>query len=196
MWADQAFYKLLSDYDFDTVLDVGSGTGEHSKMFRDHGKHVTTIDLTQPADITGDFLSCPPELVSESPYACIWSSHVLEHQTNVGAFLERCFYLLDDDGILAITVPPLKHEIVGGHVSLWNAGLLLYNLVLAGFDCSQAAVKTYGYNISVIVRKKPAKMPRLCMDSGDINALKRFFPMVVDEGFIGQIDQINWNKTE
>jgi hypothetical protein len=36
---------------------------------------------------------------------------VLEHQQNVGVFLAKCFDDLRDGGILAITVPPLKHEI-------------------------------------------------------------------------------------
>ncbi len=29
------------------------------------------------------------------------------------------------------------------------------NLILGGFDCGNASVGTYGYNISVVVQKKP-----------------------------------------
>jgi SAM-dependent methyltransferase len=190
MWADLALSKLLYDYEFDTVLDIGSGPGEHARALRQYGKHVLTIDLGHgQADISADFM----EHEFYIPFDCIWASHVLEHQRNAGAFLERCYDLLPIGGILAVTVPPAKHEIVGGHVSLWNAGLLLYNLILAGFDCSEAAVRTYGYNISVIVHKtKPIELPRLAMDSGDIHALRRYFPLPVDEGFNGQIISLNW----
>lgn len=186
MWADEALIKLLG-YDFDTVLDIGSGNGDHAFVLRKQGKKVTTISLEEPADVVGDFMC-----VDVDPVDCIWASHVLEHQRSVGKFLERCYALLNDDGILAVTVPPAKHNIVGGHVSLWNAGLLLYNLILAGFDCSEAAVKSYGYNISVIVRKKKAELPELRMDSGDILRLSDFFPLEVGEGFDGQIMEVNW----
>ncbi len=191
MNANQAFTKLLREYRFDSVLDVGCGTGEHADLFRQKGKQVTTISLSQPADIIIDFMdhNVPQVLTG---FDCIWISHVLEHQRNPGDFLERCFDMLDEGGILAVTVPPLKHEIVGGHVSLWNAGLLLYNLVLAGFDCSAAAVKIYGYNVSVIVRKDPIVLPRLNMDSGDIVTLAEYFPIEVREGFDGRIDSVNW----
>lgn len=107
-------------------------------------------------------------------------------------FLKKCFDLLEDDGILAITIPPLKHAIVGGHLTLWNAGLLIYNLILAGFDCSKASVKTYGYNISVIVRKKQAVHGQLVMDNGDIETIAHLFPFNAKQGFHGEIKEINW----
>ena len=93
-------------------------------------------------------------------------------------------------------MPPMKDAIVGGHVSLWNAGMLIYRLVLAGFDCRQAAVKTYGYNISVVVRKRVAHLPELAMDAGDIERLAQFFPMPVAQDFDGRISQLNWPKVE
>ncbi len=147
MLALEALNKVL-EMDFETVLDIGSGSGQHAYEFRKHGKEVTTIDLSEPADYVGDYMK-----VFVPYHDCIWASHVLEHQRDPGLFLEKCYRDLKDDGILAITVPPRKDAIVGGHVTLWNAGLLLYNLVLAGFDCSKASVKTYGYNVSVVVRK-------------------------------------------
>lgn len=182
----EALDKLLT-YDFDTVLDVGSGPGKQAQILRDDGRNVTTISLVEPADIIGDFLKA-----DLTPFDCIWASHVLEHQLNVNLFLRRCYLLLKKDGILAITVPPLKHEIVGGHLSLWNAGLLLYNLILAGFDCKEAKVKSYGYNISVIVRKKKANPTGLVMCNGDIEKLSQFFPYRVVSSFDGQIEEHNW----
>ncbi len=187
MTAELAFVKLAT-MEFQTVLDIGSGDGTHAEAFRILGKDVTTISLVEPADIIGDYTT----RYLGAKYDCIWASHVLEHQTNVDDFLDSCWLDLEDNGILAVTVPPYKPNIVGGHVTVWNAGLLLYNLILAGFDCSEAMVKTYGYNISVIVRKKLARHQNLAMGKGDIEKLAHLFPMEVKQGFNGNIDEVNW----
>lgn len=173
--------------DFRTVLDIGSG-GNHATIFTDAGKDVVTNNLYD-ADYVGDYLC-----LGLGKFDCIWASHVLEHQPNPNLFLKKCFNELNDNGILAITVPPLKNEIVGGHVTLWNAGILLYQLILAGFNCIDASIKTYGYNISVIVRKKPFVMPELKMDSGDIETLTPYFPIPMKghDMFNGDIKEINW----
>ena len=168
-----------------TVLDVGSGNGGHAKVFRDAGLSVTTVDLSN-ADICGDFLSVDIPNVD-----LIWCSHVLEHQPNVNLFFRKC---LNHSKYLCVTVPPLKDEIVGGHLTLWNSGLLLYNLVLAGFDCREAMVKKYGYNISVITKSVRRKDVPLKMDCGDIEALSEFFPLPVHQGFDGQIEELNWDE--
>jgi SAM-dependent methyltransferase len=191
MFGDEAARKLVKDYSFNTLLDIGSGPKSSAySLFIDNGKTVTRQDINpdyQP-DLLGDFNN----LAIVDQYDCVWCSHVLEHQLNVNHFLTKIFHTLKDGGVLAITVPPRKDEIVGGHVTLWNAGLLLYNLILAGFDCKNAAVKSYGYNISVIVEKKTAILPNLNYDTGDINALNEFFPLGVFEGFDGNIQELNW----
>jgi len=105
---------------------------------------------------------------------------------------------LPDEGILAITVPPARKIISGGHLSNWSAGLLLYNLVLAGFDCKNASILKYGYNVSIIVQKKQAICDDLVYDYGDIMKIKRFLPDVAffstgdDVSFNGNIFKVNW----
>ena len=196
MFSREALDRVLLYTDISTVLDVGSGIGEHADEMRRYGYKVTTINLLPPANYVGDFIN-----YSGNKVDCIWASHVCEHQTNVGLFLKKCFNQLRDDGLLAITVPPAKHNIVGGHVTLFNQGLLLYNLILAGFDCRKARVSnnyisglSFPYNLSVLVRKKKAILPsNLNMDSGDITKLAEFFPMPVNEGFNGYFEfAINW----
>lgn len=188
-----AFQVIANDPGIRTILDVGSGAGDHAKAFREAGKEVTTVSLIPPADFVGfDYLDLN---FGGDKFDCIWASHVLEHQPNVNAFLKKCKADLKPDGVLAVTVPPLKHAIVGGHLTLWNAGLLLYNLVLAGFDCSKAKVRTYGYNISVIVGNKTVPqevIDSLHMDSGDIEKLDKYFPMPAKQGFDGNIQAVNW----
>jgi SAM-dependent methyltransferase len=190
MKAQDAFSVIASTPQIHSILDIGSGSGLHAEAFRKAGKEVTTISLVPPADFVGfDYMS----LAFDSQYDCIWASHVLEHQPNVNAFLRKCRIDLKPGGILAVTVPPMKHEIVGGHLTAWNAGLLLYNLVMAGFDCSKAKVKTYKYNISVIVQKvADITLDSLHMDAGDIEKLSPYFPMPVAQGFNGNIESINW----
>ena len=196
--ADQAVEKLIADFKFQTVLDIGCGAGLHSERFRLAGKQVTGIDYQpqNPGVIAADFL----EHEFDEQFDCVWASHVLEHQLNVNLFLRKVFANLRDGGVLAITVPPMKHEIVGGHLTLWNTGVLLYNLIIAGFDCRQASCKRYGYNISVITPKIPAAIPyhQLRFANGDIEMLSPFFPKTCPElwqqAFHGDIAELNWDS--
>lgn len=187
---------VLLSYPFDRCLDIGSGCGRHTQLLEAAGRRVTAIDLGNryrgPAPhqlIVGDYM----ETQLDGPYDAIWCNHVLEHQRNVNAFLEKVRSDLKEGGILAISVPPLKHAIVGGHLTLWNAGLLLYNLIVAGFDCSQARVRSRGYNISVILEKKSITLPPIVCDRGDIETLAEFFPKSCRRhGFEGRIPKLNW----
>jgi len=196
LFAGEALELLLRSSRVTSVLDVGCGEGIHANILRENGKEVTAISLRQPADVIVDYMRFEPR----SSFSAIWASHVLEHQPNVYGFLRKCYRELSEDGILAVTVPPLKHEVVGGHVNLFNSGTLLYNLILSGFDCSSARVSgnylggplDVPYNLSVLVRKKEAKLPRLAMDAGDIELLGRFFPFPVWQGFDGRNCQANW----
>jgi SAM-dependent methyltransferase len=174
------------------VLDIGCGSGVHAAAMRDAGLRVTTLDalgdLEPRPDIVGDYLA----IEMTEPFDVVWASHVLEHQRNVGLFLDKVFRDTREGGLVAVTVPPLKHEIVGGHLTLWNAGLLLYNLVLAGFDCREASVKEYGYNISVVLEKQPAALPPLASGEPDIERLAPFFPVPVWHGFHGRLEAVRW----
>lgn len=207
IFGKDAIEKLIQDYKFDTVLDIGCGEGLHSEIFKSHGKTVTSLDYGKSPYvlnkennqdfIIADFLEYD---FYGKQYDAVWCSHVLEHQSNVNIFLRKINSVLKENGVLAITVPPLKSEIVGGHVCLWNAGLLLYNLVLAGFDCKKAIVKKYGYNISVIVKKKNIDIKsKLVFDNGDISTIRKYLPNKIkynknfkDISFNGDIENINW----
>lgn len=189
MNASEALELCLALPGVATVLDVGSGNGAHAAAFRAAGKTVTTISITPPADIVGDYA----KEECGGPFGLVWASHVVEHQRNVGNFVECLRQDCKPGGWIAITVPPMKEEVVGGHVALFNAGVLLYHLILAGIDCRKAKVKTYGYNVSVIVQNLPAMLPKLICDSGDIEALAQWFPIPVHQGFDGRIESVNWS---
>jgi SAM-dependent methyltransferase len=186
----QAIERVVQYDDIDTVLDIGSWNGTHAGYLRLHGKSVMTVDFNVQADFTGNYLDL------EIPkFDCIWCSHTLEHQPNVGQFLTKCFDDLNDNGLFAVTVPSMEKygtKVVDGHMTYWNAGLLLYNLILAGFDCSDARVATYNNEVSVLVRKVKANLPRISSDRGELERLSKFFPINVQQGFNGSIEEVNW----
>lgn len=197
MYSHEAFDALLKRYAFKTVLDIGCGSGTHSRGFQNAGKDVTALDINPPKDLpVRTIISDYTAIYLEGEYDCVWLSHVLEHQLDTHSFLRKVHGNLAEGGVLAVTVPPMKNEIVGGHVSLWNMGLLLYRLVLAGFDCGEAIGKSYDYNISVLVKKRTIEIDWGCLnfDAGDIAKLSKFFPQsrIWKEGFRGDILNLNW----
>lgn len=199
---DQAFERFCA-YDWRVCLDIGAGKMlTHTNLMRDMGREVKAVDLAlHPGvgDIVYEFgvMDWRSYTPPSETYDAIWCSHVLEHQIDTGYFLREIYRVADHGAVIAITVPPLKHEIVGGHVSLWNEGLLLYHMILAGFDCRNARIGVYGYNISVIVKKDydevvPYKHG-LTHDYGDIGRLAQYFPEgIAYEGFDGQIGNVDW----
>lgn len=137
----------------------------------------------------GDFIT----VNFEKSYDAVWCAHVLEHQLNPNIFLKKIHSLVKEGGFLCIIVPPRKPIIVGGHVSIWNAGLLMYHLIHAGFDCSNAIVYQYDYNIGIIL-KKNIILPKLHYDIGDAERLKDFFPKPLStetDSFNGDILKLN-----
>lgn len=189
MFADLALKRLLKE-NFETVLDIGCGRDKPAtKVFKKHGKDVTSIDFfDDPEIVLGDYNTYS----FGKQFDCIWASHVLEHQHNVQWFLQKINSDCKEGGWVAITVPPRKDEIVGGHVTLWNPGLVVYNLVLAGFDCKDCKIKMYDYNCSVIVKKKSFKMPQLIYDNGELKLLQAFLPPWLKHGVNGMINEWNW----
>ena len=193
-WAVHTMLRLLSSYRFETVLDVGSGSGEHGRLLRHFGKRVFTVDLKDDADYVGDFLG----LELDRRFDAVWCSHVLEHQRNVGLFLEKVYDALADVGVLALTVPIHdRRRLVSGHLSTWNAGLLCYHLVLAGFDCREARLLE-SCELGLIVEKRPAR-------GGDVRGpaaydevamLGRYFPFPAFGGAEAEISEVNWGGTK
>lgn len=196
--------KILNKFlelKFDNVLDIGAGSLQHAEVFLNNGKNVDICDYGNSvyydkrienieSKIRNKYIGDFNNINFNSKYDAIWCSHILEHQLNVNIFLKKIHSLLNENGYLAIIVPPRKPFIVGGHVTLWNAGLVLYNLVLAGFDCSyECYIKQYDYNIGIIIKKKTImELPKeLSMDKGDIELLSKYFPFDAKHNFNGDI---------
>lgn len=195
MWGDQALRKLVNEYDFETVLDIGCGAGEQARVFLEAGKSVTGIDFDLPEIVHSHWKGIKGDFYNEAypwkqTFDLIWSAHVLEHQMSPGAFLAALHALCHENTIICITVPPLKHQIVTGHLTLWNGGLLMYHLVLAGFDCSKIRIRQYDYNISAILKYAPIDPPG---QRDNINTMSAYMPNRHNQhGFSGDIKNINW----
>lgn len=154
--AYEAAFLLANEYRFDTLLDIGSGRGEHAKVFRFLGKAVTTLDPYFEADIHADFLTT--DLPQQ--YDVVWASHVLEHQRNIGMFVDRMIAACRPDGLICISVPPeVTPYFILAHPNQFTAGMLMYHLVMAGINCREARALTYGYNVSVVVRNRKHNLP-------------------------------------
>lgn len=168
----------------DKILDIGCGKKQnHAAIMRENGLNPLTCDFFENCDYRGFYENIS---FSEGEFDAIWCNHVLEHTLNPHNFLNKIYHDIKEDGILALTVPPLKQNIVGGHVNLFNSGLLLYRMILAGFDCSGAKIWKYGYNISIVMKvKKIKELPELKYDAGDIEALSCYFPFQAGQGFDG-----------
>lgn len=186
------FIQICKNNNVKNIIDIGAGEHkDHARILSENGFNVATVDFFDNSDFVGDYMKIDLHM----KYDAIWGAHVLEHQLNVNLFLEKIRNDVKEGGIVGITVPPMKPNIVGGHLTVWNAGLLLYNMILANFDCSNAKMKRYGYNITVIVKRKDIKeLPKLKFDRGDIEVLSKFFPnkMGMKQNFDGNITQFNW----
>lgn len=187
-------FQELRNWEFHSVIDVGSGGGGAARAFAQNGKAVTCVDLGRSTYfregaahgneddsvrvIPGDFL----ELPIQGAFDLVWASHVLEHQKNVGAFLRRLADHCHEGSIICITVPVCDYRLVGGHLTLWTPGLLAYNLVVNGIDCRDSKLVQDGREFSILVRKRAIALPTLDFDSGDVDRLKEFFPAGFREG--------------
>lgn len=199
-WGTHACLKLLADFQFDTVLDIGSGAGEHKRLFKYFGKTTYSVDRIKSADYSGDFMA----IDFNQQFDAIWCSHVLEHQRNVGLFLDKIYDALNENGVLAITVPIHPRErLISGHLTSWSIPLLSYNLIMAGFDCAHAAVLST-YELALIVTKKHAAHSELRAPSAhgadaghEFNNIEAYFPFQATQGAtlsVEGVGAINWGN--
>lgn len=190
-----------------TVLDVGCGKGNHANIFAHFGKDVTGMDagFTCRTDvqkfkfIAGDFETYN----FEEKFDLVWCSHALEHQLNVETFIKKLFSCAKDTGYVCITVPnEMNGFVIEGHVSFWNAGELMCNIIHCGYSCKNAAVKTYANNVSIIVPKEPIQnMPNDYRSLGATKSTREYYPENMKCGksrfggvcFDGNIESLNWD---
>lgn len=202
-----------------SVADLGAGLGLHTRYFLEHGLGVVAVDrvLTDALEVAlrqyGDRARFVQSDLSLLPFdngqiEAIWVCHCLEHTENPLAVLHEWRRVLRSRGLLAITVPPYKTEVVGRHVFTgWNVGQLILTLLRAGFDVATGAYAEMGHNVFALVRREenpPAMEPNdeiLCRYAdrfppsiaAEIRQRKRLNPFgETISSFEGRIKRLGW----
>lgn len=190
------------------LLEVGIGNGVAARAFLDAGYEVVgtgfDIDdyvaepLPEALELHADVDATDLSLFDTASFDAVWCAHVLEHVLDTGRALAEIRRVLKPAGHFFVSVPPFKHEVVGGHVHPgWNVGILMYVLAVCGFDLRDGSFIHHGYNIFAAVQKGSNLRGRpLRYADGDIETLKRRrrFPrgFKAHQGFNGNISAWNW----
>ena len=117
---------------YKTALDIGSGDGVHTEILRSAGLEVFQLDkYSDTAEYKVDFVSHN----FNHKFDIIFCSHVIEHQRNVGHFLDKIFDVMSDDGLLLISAPKHRAEVlINGHLNCFYSTYFMQQLIHAGFD--------------------------------------------------------------
>ena len=117
---------------YKTALDIGSGAGVHTQILRAVGLEVFQLDkYSDKAEYKVDFI----EHNLDRKFDIVFCSHVIEHQRNVGSFLDKIFDVMSDDGLLILSAPKHAAEtLIGGHLNCFFTSYFIQHLIHAGFD--------------------------------------------------------------
>ena len=142
---------------FKTSLDIGSGEGVHTEIMQHSGLKVTGVDkYSEKADYNMDFMSWSK--ARQMDFDVVFCSHVIEHQRNVGEFLDRIYDVLSDDGVLIISAPSEDHNLIEGHLNSFNIPLFLQQMIHAGFDCKRGKFLSAMENSFIVSKAKDYKL--------------------------------------
>lgn len=212
--AYEALEKVINDNKHVTVLDIGCGQGIQGRFMQDYGKTVTGLTISDEDGYSG---SCLKNVIHadfmetelNETFDIVWASHVLEHVMDVESFLRRMKSVIQSNGCLAITVPR-ETTILLPHIHSFSAGRLLRYLLCAGYDCRNAQILEYGYNISIILPevmyiKEKFDIEGFVNESaviGGADSIFEYLPEAVKLSkswdniyyFNGNIYELNWNK--
>lgn len=193
-------------YDFKTVIDIGAGAGAAARHFATRGCHVvvTGYDMESYLDdplpsairVIADEDVCQMASIGDASVDAVWCAHVLEHVLDTGRALAEIHRVLRPGGWLFLSLPEYSPFVVGGHVTPgWNLGILMYVLILAGFDVRSGAFINHCWNVTAFVRKGGAALPPLRHDRGDIETLASLFPggLGARQGMNGDLLRVNWS---
>lgn len=147
LYPNSSYYAHLSIYHFAlpyaqnrTVLDAGSGAGYGAASLAAHGaRHVHAVDVSEKAvafsrehfqrdnlDYQTMDLGQVDGFAAQS-FDLIFTSNVLEHITDVPAFLSAACRLLRGDGTMIVAVPPVYNDASRAanlanpyHLNIWS----------------------------------------------------------------------------
>ena len=182
---------FMEQFQLHEVLDIGCGSGNSINQFAENGIAAKGIDMLAPELISFPE-GCSYEQVNVLSYEppmkhkAIYSSHAIEHIPDTEQFLKKIFSFTEEGGHFCIIWPKPKPEIVSGHVHIFNLGLMLYNLVRIGIDCSTAKCAECQYSLAIMGEYRRFELPELTHNEGDIERLSAYFPFRAEQGFHGE----------
>ena len=210
-WGADDILKKVPLNRFNSILDIGMGDGTASLHFANNGKRVAGIGVSMgiykpPVDIKDKieihecFMDEFDKQFINKKFDAIWACHVIEHNFNIGQFLEQCWNHLNENGWLFLLTPLNSNLVAGGHyITGWNIGQIIYILSHFGFDTKNGHYLKYaGSNVAFVQKKtelkEKLKQIKLRYDNGDIETLAEFFPKEIApvNCFNGDISSINW----
>lgn len=202
----EALLRQTEKFPFDSVLDIGTGSGFAARFFQAREKKVTVTGYDMeayfssplPATITilPDVDVCAMTGIPDESFDAVWCSHVLEHVLNPGQALAEIRRVLKPGGRLFLILPEYAPYLVGGHVTPgWNIGVLMYVLILAGFEVRTGEFINHCWNVVGFVAKGEL-LPKglLRYDNGDLELLSELFPPAVEirQGMDAELTRVSW----
>ncbi|TRL31731.1 methyltransferase domain-containing protein [Rhizobium straminoryzae] len=198
-----ALARLLDLPSAKRVLDIGPGWQDRAPHLLAAGK---TLSVAVRDDASGDTIAgvsripfpLAPEEQTE-PFDAVMACHALQREANPHRFLRALHAALSEEGCLLLSVPSLRFPLLSGDLTLWTGGLLLYHLVLAGFDCREAGLQVDRGELclALVKRSCPAWTEGTALPA--LESLRPLLPPQLDfiaeaEGhcFNGDIRRLNW----
>lgn len=185
---------VANNFKMESVLDLGCGFCPYSDIFTNKGIKYTGVDVFD--DHILESLNQHPsrEIINSNfmehdfgdrKFDCVYSSHVIEHVADTEAYIRKLSNLVSENGILCIIWPKPKPEIVGGHVHIFNPGLMYYNVTRTGIDCSDWVCLDKDYSYCIVGPCKKVPQPSLTYSNGEIEMLNKYFPFNARQSFHG-----------
>ena len=128
---------------YKTAIDIGSGAGIQTEILRAAGLEVFQLDkYSDKAEYKVDFISHN----FDQKFDIVYCSHVIEHQRNVGNFLDKIFDVMSDDGLLLISAPKHPAEnLINGHLNCFYFSYFIQQLIHADFDLKNGKYLSCAY---------------------------------------------------
>lgn len=150
------FIDLIDFKKIKKIADVGAGPGNQAKYLSSLGLNVTCIDYVEPRY---DLKWLLPTDASGDRYDAIWSHHCLEHIPDPVSALVEWKDMLNPGGKLFLTVPEIGLTMSSGHINSFNLPLLMYQLAMAGFNCSAKQFTKVRSHLRIAVTKSKKYSP-------------------------------------
>lgn len=182
-----SFIRLPSEC---VTLDIGCGIGSNLPTLGSTGLHVVGLDRSiyalslakkksQFPLISGDLNRLP---IRPKSVGLIIATDILEHLDNDVTGIRECYRVLEEEGILILTVPAFKflrgiQDIVASHKRRYSRQEILDKLSHEGFDILRSSYFNFFLFLPILVARRLMHLLALKIESeNEINSpLINFF---------------------